>query len=185
MKLCSFIIPTRNRHDWLRKAVGSIVNAPGTNTDDLEILLRVDDDDPDRFFLAEELTKGVGSYVIGPRGNAYLDMGRFVDDLVKIATGKFCWLFDDDAWLTGNWYGPLSTMPDACAVNAEFYCLGGSTYRNGPEGGAVGLAIPTSLAKTIPHTNPVDDCWLTTILAKGWKVRQLQGVSYLHEGRAR
>lgn len=185
MKLCSFIIPTRNSHDWLRKAVSSILNAPGTNKNDLEILLRVDDDDPERFFLAEELTKGVGSFVIGPRGNGYLNMGTFTDDLVKIADSRWCWLFDDDAWVEGDWYSPLFWMPVDCAVNAEHYCLGGSRYRNGPEGGAVGIIIPTELAKSVKGHNPVDDQWLSVALQKGWKVRQLPGVSYLHEGRAR
>lgn len=187
MKLCSIIMPTRSaNHDSLRRAVRSILDAPGTNKSDVEILLRLDDDDPERFFVAEELTKdGQGSYVIGPRHKGYISMGDFVDDLLKIATGRWVFLFDDDSWIEGNWYAPLFWMPVDCAVNAEYYCLGGSRYRNGPEGGAVGILIPTELAKSAKATNPVDDQWLSMALQKGWKVRQLEGVSYFHDGRPR
>lgn len=186
MKMVSVIMPTRSgSHDSLRKAVRSILDAPGTNKDDLEILLRLDDDDPERFFVAEELTKGVGSFVVGTRGAGYNDMGRFVFDLVRVADSKWCWLVDDDAWVEGAWYPELSKYNCDCAVNAQYYHLGPSKYENGAKGGPVGLIIPTALALTLPTAFPVDQVWLEVVMQKGWICNQMKGVSYFHCGRAR
>lgn len=184
MKLCSIIMPTRGPHESLRRAVKSIKDTC-TNVGDIEILLKVDDDDGERFFIAEELTKGCGSFVIAPRRDAYISMGLHVQDLINIADSRWVFLFDDDAWIEGDWYTPLYWMPVDCAVNCQYYCLGGSRYQNGPTGGPVGLLIPTELAKTIPHRNPVDQQWLDVVMQKGWKVKQLTDCTYWHDGRAR
>lgn len=186
MKLLSIIMPTRSgSHDSLRKAVRSILDAPGTKRDDVEILLRLDDDDLSRLAVATELIQGVGRIFIGPRGKGYIEMGTFVNDLVKIADSQWCWLFDDDAWVEGNWHGPLSVMPRDCALNTQAYKLGQSHYLNGVRGGCVGMLIPTDLAKTINHVNPVDQQWHDIITQKGWTFRQLNATVYHHDGRAR
>lgn len=186
MKLVSIIMPTRSgSHESLRKAVRSILDAPGTNKDNVEILLRLDDDDAGRLPVAQELVNGNGAIVVGPRGTGYNNMGGFVDDLVKLADSRFCWLFDDDAFVEGNWYGPLSGMPDACGVNSQHYYLGKSRYENGPRGGPVGIIVPTELAKSIPSPFPVDQVWMEVVLQRGWTIRQMQGVDYHHDGRAR
>ena len=187
MKLCSFLIPTRNAsHKSLAKSVQSIRD----NGDDYEILLRVDDDDVERHEIARELVKDCGRVVIGPRGTGYNNMGTFVQDLVAIADSHFCWLFDDDAYVEGNWYEKLRMVNcdpvKGPAVNAEFYVLGQSYYKNGSSGEPCGIIIPTELAKTIPRwVLPVDDAWLNTARGKGFSFSQLEGVHYHHDGRGR
>lgn len=186
MKLVSVIMPTRSgSHDSLRKAVRSILDAPGTNKDDLEILLRIDDDDRERVAPAQEMLDGHGTCVIGPRGKGYNDMGIFVDDLVKIADSRWCWLVDDDAWVEGPWYSELSRYACDCAVNSQYYLLGKSRYENGARGGPVGLIIPTEVARSLKTPYPVDQVWLEVVMQKGWRCNQMQGVSYHHCGRAR
>jgi hypothetical protein len=131
------------------------------------------------------LVRDNGGFIIGPRGAGYNGMGVFVNELVKIADSHWCWLFDDDAWVEGNWHGPLSLMPRDCAVNTQAYMLGSSHYLNGAHGGCVGMLIPTALAKTINHGYPVDSQWLDVVLQRGWTFRQMGGTIYHHDGRAR
>lgn len=183
-------MPTRNAsHEVLGKAVSSIIETAGEHKDDLEILLRIDDDDQARVPVAHDLINGYGSYVIGPRGRGYNDMGRFVHDLVSIANSKWCWLFDDDSWVEGDWYSELSKLPcDAKhgpAANADFYVLGESYYKNGCHGGAPGLILPTEFCRTIDHQNPVDQQWLNVVRENGWSIKQLENVNYHHDGRRR
>lgn len=183
-------MPTRSgTHDMLRKAVRSILDAPHTNKDDVEILLRVDDDDPERFFVAEELTKGVGSFKVGPRYNGYNSMGTFARELVDLADSTWCWLVDDDAWIDGAWYHQLKTLTSDInpnhGINTQYYMLGNSLYENGAVGGCVGIMIPTSLAKTIPPVSPIDQTWLSTMMNMGWHLKLMQGVTLHHCGRPR
>lgn len=185
-KLCSIIMPTRSAsHAILLKAVTSFLDAPGTNKDDVEVVCRVHDDDPDRIKFLTELQLPQVRMVIGPTLDGYRSLGLFVEQAVQAADSKWCWLVDDDVWIEGNWYGHLLGIPTNCAVNAQYYCLGPSIYNNGPSGGCVGLIIPTELAKSLPGVQPPDSHWLSVIMDKGWKCRQLPGVSYHHDGRPR
>lgn len=185
MRLCSFLMPTRTAtHDVLTNAVKSIVlNCP--ETCDLEILLRVDDDDAARIPFAQELVRGIGKVVVGPRGRGYNEMGTFVQELVNVADSKFCWLFDDDAWVEGDWYSELiKADPATSYVNSQFYCLGESTYPcNGGE--ACGIIIPTEVARSMGPCLPVDRKWLEHVRSLRLSPFILTGVSYHHDGRAR
>jgi len=189
MKLVSFIMPTRNPWVGLKAALQSITNTCH-DLKGIEILLRIDSDDHERIKWIPELEIVYGAEcVVGPRGRGYVEMGAFVNDLVKIANSYWCWLFDDDAYVEGDWYTELLKVPinpqDGPAVNAENYVLGESHYKNGPNGGPVGLIVPTAFAKTLNHRNPVDQLWLDEIKSRGWTIQQLKGVSYYHDGRPR
>lgn len=185
-KLVSIIMPTRSSQGGnIHKAIDSIKSTAGEGLSDVEILLRTDDDDTAHAEAVAKLIEGCGQVVTGPRGAGYNDMGVFVQELVKIADSKWSWLFDDDAWIEGSWYGHLRGMPLDCAVNAQSYALGPSLYSNGPRGGCVGLLIPTELARTIAPNYPVDQVWLDVALQRGWGVRQMNGCTYHHCGRAR
>ncbi len=183
----SCLMPTRGPIEGLKRALASIRTTASDNSK-VEILLRIDDDDGERIAAIPMLTAAFDvKYVIGTRGAGYMDMGRFADDLLEIAQGSWVWLFDDDSWVIGdNWQEQMEKMPMDCAVNAEHYRLGPSEYRNGETGGPVGLFIPTTVAKSIkPTPSPVDQTWLDHILRMGWKVKQLRGITYCHDGRPR
>ena len=185
-KLVSVLMPTRGPQEGLIKALSSL-RSTATNWDEVEILLRVDNDDWRRIDLIPELESRFGARVIvGPRGIGYLDMGRFVDDLLAVADGKWSWLFDDDSWVQGNWQSQLQTMTPERAVNAQYYQLGGSRYENHADGGPVGLIVPTDFARTLrPTRSPVDQTWLDAIIKRGWHVQLMNGVTYFHDGRPR
>lgn len=187
MKLVSILMPTINPETMLHRALRSIKET-ATDFDQVEILLRVDSDNHERLSLLPRLEEMYGvRHVAGPRGLGYTDMGKFVDELVAIADSKWCWLFDDDSWVEGDWQTPLSKI--ACsathgpAVRAQKYQLGHSTYDQG--GGCVGLIMPTSRCKTLVHSNPVDIQWFNLAASMGWKTKVLHGVTYGHDGRPR
>lgn len=187
MNLVSFLIPTRSACiESLTEAVESIIEGAGGN-DDFEILLKVDSDDTERIGVGRHLVKGCGRVVVSDMGKGYNDMGRFVNELVSVADSKWAWLFDDDAWVEGDWYSPLSTVKcdpvKGPAVNAEFYVLGESYYRNGRN--PPGTIMPTAFCKKFNHQNPVDQQWNDEINRMGWHVTQLAGVRYHHDGRRR
>jgi len=187
-KLISILMPTRGNIGGLMLALGSIKRT-ATNMDEVEILLRMDDDDPNRTAIADGLAADFGARtIVGPRGRGYIDMGVFINDLAKEATGQWCWLMDDDAWIEGNWQPQIAAIPadpaNGPCLNAEFYQLGPSHYVT-PQDSPVGLIMPTALVKKISHNNPVDAQWWSISRQMGWTTHFLKGVTYYHEGRAR
>lgn len=188
-KLISIVMPTRNPYEGLHRALSSIKNT-ASNFAEVEICLRIDDDDKQRL---SELPKLKDEFdvkeFIGPRGEGYNNMGGFLNDLATIATGRWSWLFDDDAWVEGNWQGQLQNVPchalEGPACIAEFYKLGHSDYSNFPTCSPPGLIMPTETIKRIDHKPPVDSQWLSIIQQMNWKVVCLCGVKYYHCGRIR
>ncbi len=186
-KLLSILMPTRGPHDGLIKALRSI-KSTASDFSQIEILLRIDRDDDKRLELFPKLASEFGAVAaIGDRGRGYVDMGKFVDELVSVAKGRWCWLFDDDAWVQGKtWQQQIEESVvdpvNGPAFTSEKYQLGASLY---PGCGPVGLIVPTEFCKTIEHKNPVDDQWLNIIRSKGWTIKVLKGITYCHDGRPR
>lgn len=179
-------MPTRTGTGDLKKAVQSIAG----NGEDFEILLRVDDDDRPRQELAASLAQSLPIRIVtGPRGKGYNSMPTFIRELVDVADSQWCWLFDDDAWVEGDWYSPLSNIEcdDAKgpAINAEFYSLGTSIYRNTVHGEPCGVIAPTTFVRSFEQPLPVDQGWVDEARKRGWLFWQLEGVFYHHDGRAR
>jgi len=186
--LISVLMPTINPIEGLRRALESIKKS-ATHFDAVQILLRVDDDNQQRISELPELEKEFGvTAFIGPRGRGYIEMGQFIDDLMTLAKGRWCWLFDDDAWVEGDWQTQLEKIEsgeNGPACNSEFYVLGQSHYSNWPNSGPPGLIMPTVICKKLKHSNPVDDQWLSVVRQNNWPVQLLKGVSYFHDGRVR
>lgn len=188
-KTVSILMPTRSTQPGdIRRALTSLRDT-ASNYAAVEVLLRIDDDDAARLSEMTELEERFAARcVVGPRGIGYLNMGRFVDDVAALATGRWSWLFDDDAWVQGPWQAQLEAMScdeNGPAVNAEFYELGKSRYSNWPKCGPAGLIMPTPTIKQLRHTSPVDDQWLSVAVQRKWQIRLLKGVVYFHDGRAR
>jgi glycosyltransferase involved in cell wall biosynthesis len=184
-KLVSILMPTRNRVDWMGQAVESI-RKTATNNADVEILLRADDDQPERLPVLERLkSDGVIDYIIGPRRSGYDSVSTFLDELMNIATGRFFWNMDDDAWIEGDWQTPLSHAPSNVALQPEYYHLGPSEYKNLPVS-PVGLIVPREFALALrPTPYPADQVWMDVILRRKMEKRLMLGVHYYHEGRPR
>jgi hypothetical protein len=185
--LVSILMPTVNQRDWLFRALDSIKDT-ATDFSQIEILLRIDDNDPFRIALISQLKDRYGAKaVVGP-AHGYTSMHLFVRELLEIATGRWAFLMDDDAWIEGDtWQQQLQLIEfdtsGGPVVQAELYQLGPSLYPRGC--GACGLIVPTSFAKEATNHSPVDQAWHDLITQRKYITKHLANVTYCHDGRPR
>jgi len=100
----SVLIPTRNRFDELSKTISSIMDN-AKHKDQIEIILRVDDDDTPFTSRIHELPYASNIKIkSGPRYDGYRSLDIFLNELYSIASGQ--WLFmpgDDCRVRTKDW----------------------------------------------------------------------------------
>ena len=104
--IISLLIATRNRIKSLGRLFDSIEETCN-NTDNLEVLLRIDEDDIGTVRFVEEYSKNsklLIKTIIGKRGNGYLDLHNMINELCQISNGEFLSPIGDDAeFITKNW----------------------------------------------------------------------------------
>jgi len=135
-------MPTRNDYAMLVKALQSIKDT-ASDFSKVEILLRIDDDDKERIDRIPELEAQFNvKTFIGPRGSGYNNMCTFLDDLAKMATGKWSWLFDDDAYIEGDWQKqPVGQSHPATLLRGFRACKNRLAWRLDGQGMAVEQAV--------------------------------------------
>lgn len=180
--ICSCLIPSRRRSTQLAKTIISIRTA--SFFEDVEILIRIDDDDGLMAFLIPTFEQWGVRFVIGPRYKGYESHGVFYDELAKAASAPWVALFNDDTIIEGaDWVQQLRELPThGLIVQPEFSKLGGSTYQHA-EGQCVPF-LPNGCWKQYgmdaipfqPDTN------LHKLLeSNGWKTHFLKGVTIHHQ----
>ena len=166
--LVSFLLPTRGRPEQLKRAVASLYDN-ALSRDSLEVLIKLDDDDPESLEAARCLVStypniNVGS---GPRGNGYHDLHHWFNDMAYGAHGDWLFIFTDDAVMkTEHWdqvlqsvgtKAPWPAMDDVCLLaphvpsnpkGCDFPVLRRNTHR------ILGTFGPT----------PFVDAWLRTLM---------------------
>lgn len=96
----SVFLNSRGRPEWLKNALDSVYSNC-KNPDQLESLIRVDDDDHETISLLKTLTHPNLRYFIGPRPNNLI---KSYNELVSQAKGQYLFVFNDDVQLlTPNW----------------------------------------------------------------------------------
>lgn len=190
-KLVSFLLPTHNSHDWLLRAVKSIKDT-ASDFSSVEIVLRMHDDDTPRFALIPRLVAEYNAKIlIAPGLSGYTSLPVFMDEMCGIASGYWCWMFDDDAWLEGNtWQQQLSTLPRdpglKIAAQAEVFKRGSSRYPNSEvNSNPQGLILPRTVVRPFEHQYPIDVFWRSFIHDNGWKIHLLRGITWAEDGRPR
>lgn len=183
---CSVLIPTRKRFPRLINTIRSIYET-AKQPQDIEIVLRIDDDDGDTIANLESLNyyKNIVP-VIGSRYTGYMSMGVFATEAARAATGQWCLLLDDDCTLEGRgWDDLLRDVPSQGHIAwCEFYHLGFSEYGS-DSCGPVGPFFPNNCWKQLGYYgigNPADDFFKKIICDKhGWKRRILRGITLNHQ----
>jgi hypothetical protein len=104
---CSFLIPSRGRPLGLMKTVLSINEATKFH-DEIEMFLRLDDDDPtanpDFINDIRREARFPVHVKIGARGEGYVHLHHFINEMAKNARGRWLWLFNDDSTIeTKDW----------------------------------------------------------------------------------
>lgn len=183
-KLCSVLIPTRARPDRLRRAVESISD---TVTDPMrvEVILRVDHDDPHLDAALALSFDGTITTKVGDRRQGYASMHEFYDELAGAAAGRWIFIMNDDAFVIGKgWDEDLAKVPiDGVIVQPEIYQLGESLY---PfcEGGAFPM-VPNGCWHYYGWQGLRDpvDTQLDQLLRvqHGWRTAFLPGMCVVHE----
>ncbi len=126
--LVSVLIPTRGRPLDLCESIDSIYSL-AMDKNHLEFILKIDDDDTETIRVAERLEKILPlKKIVSPRGNGFHDMHHWVNDMCRLATGDWLFLFNDDArMLTQDWdkpvllvgtMGPWEGIDDLCLLVA-------------------------------------------------------------------
>lgn len=112
-KLVSLLVPTRGR---VTRLANSLISLEQTVFDPsrVEVLVRADDDDIDtRYFLEHNQWQFEVKSFFGPRGNGYADLHLMYGELCKESTGRFLFLWNDDAnMLTRDWDSCIATKDD-------------------------------------------------------------------------
>jgi glycosyltransferase involved in cell wall biosynthesis len=104
--IISLIIPTRKRIKSLHRLFNSIEKTC-SSTDNLEVLLAIDDDDIDTIQFVEKYSKNsklLIRTIIGKRGKGYLDLHNRIGELCQASSGNFLFFLGDDVqFTTKNW----------------------------------------------------------------------------------
>ena len=131
-KLISIILPTKNRPVGLLRTLDSVVNT-ASNLDDIEVLIRVDDNDDETWKVLRKIPEKLNRRVlVGPYLGGFGQVYRLFNELAEVSCGDWILLFNDDAWLTGPGWDkkieelqPLQVNPgwkgdeDICLLRVE------------------------------------------------------------------
>jgi len=95
----SIQIPTRNRSHHMINVINNLIDKV-SDINNIEILLRMDDDDVDSIsVLKNTFNEYMGSLikiVIGDRGRGYFDLPKFYYELSEISIGEWLFIYNDD-----------------------------------------------------------------------------------------
>ncbi len=102
--LVSVIFPSRGRSSWLRQAIDSLYSL-SVNKDQIEYILKVDDDDDETIATVEKLAEEIDlRAIVSPRGNGYADIHEWYNEMSKMARGDWILIFNDDCrMVTADW----------------------------------------------------------------------------------
>ena len=102
--ILTLLLPSRNRFDMLLKTINSFVNTC-KNISNLEIIIKLDDDDISSISRLEEIRKDVNiKVIISNQLNGYASLHEYANEMVKSATGDWCLFANDDClMMTQDW----------------------------------------------------------------------------------
>lgn len=182
--IASILIPTRGRIDGLNKAISSILHF--TPADDVEILLRFDDDDwqdKGKVFEAPNVFS-----IHGPRYDGYKSFHVFCTELARKAKGDWLLCFNDDAIFKAahGWTQILNATPQSGVIaHPEWHELGKSNYHTQVEQHSPFPIVPRSALEIFPQNTfhcPVDIfCDKFLRQEKGWRPLFIPGMSISHD----
>lgn len=102
--ILTVLLPSRNRFDMLLKTINSFANTC-KNISNLEIIIKLDDDDTSSISRLEEIRKDVNiKVIISSQLNGYASLHEYANEMVKSATGDWCLFGNDDClMMTKDW----------------------------------------------------------------------------------
>lgn len=98
-KLVSIILPSRKRPHRLLNSLDSLY-ATANNPEDLEVVIRFDDDDPESLEVMPVLRSMGAKVLVGSRYKGYASLHVFTNECAEECVGKWFFLWGDDAIMT-------------------------------------------------------------------------------------
>lgn len=179
--LASVLLPTRFRPQQLLQTIRSINDTAGG--DDLEILVRIHDDDQETIDIYRQLNDMPGVLaVVMPAIPEYGKLDTIFNQLLSFAQGTWCFQANDDMCMEGeNWLDKLRAIPTTgFVVQPEIYQLNESIYHH-VQGGTFPF-FPTNSIPKDGFPAPVDtalDLYLRNEC--GWSTAWLPGIKCIHD----
>jgi len=178
--ICSCVLPSRKRPRELKGLLDSIWSTV-TNKDNIEVIIRLHDDDWESVTMAGSFMMHNTTVIIGPGSSQYSDHGKLFDDACRLAKGDWIFSMMDDAVLTGNgWDEQLKAMPTDVVCAPEGLKNGGSYYHR-PDHAQTPIVHKSFKlfghgVLQFPH-----DTWIWSLRhERGWQQRFLTGLTYNH-----
>lgn len=181
--ICSVLIPTRKRVDRLIECINSIRET--SNIYEVEILLRIDDDDTETISVFHSLRDPNCICIIRPRGKlGYFSNADYYNELADISKGDWIWIMNDDITVLGaGWDEQLKSIPtEGFIVHAEFHKLNNSLYVNDADG--VAPIVPRGCWAKLGYDKipyPPDAALNQMCRNNGWVSKFLTGITVHHK----
>lgn len=188
-KLISVLIPTRGRVSRLERCLNSF-NEKTENKDLVELIVKADTDDIETINFLNDYTISIKSQIdckiiISERDKGYGSLHHFYNEMVKISSGEFLYIFNDDIRMeTDGWENLI--IP----YSGKFIVLAHNTFvdKNSQRFKRTGSDIFTPkyngnpiFPKTLYNLwgfvsdHQLVDHWFVTILQQlGWKGKNIE-----------
>jgi len=181
----SVLIPSRARPEGLRRAIESVF-ATAAEPENVEALVRLDEDDPTNPVRTRLMVFGASPRVrawVGPRLRGYASLNLLYTELTVMASGRWCWIMNDDAFIKGQpgWDLKLKEIVDEfCLVQPD--CEKYGKYEGGPFPIFPVTAVKRIFDGQIFIGDPADT-WLDQQIVKlrGGKTYYLDGTYVQHD----
>jgi len=134
--LVSFLVSTHNRANMVLNLLRSIASTASENAK-YEVILRVTYDDRETLRIARSFYNiCVFRMLVSWPLDGYDSVPYFVQEMSRLACGKWSWLVGDDCeFRGGDWHYHMQNLPlDSCTVSPEWTVLNTSGYQNVPRG---------------------------------------------------
>lgn len=179
--LCSVLLPSRARLQKCERCIQSFIAAE-PERHDFDILIRVDDDEPEMDGYKRLAENYPVKVFTGVRWGFKL-MSHYHTELSKASTAIWGMQFNDDATISGPWLSKLEKVPtEGYFAYCEWHKLGGSTYRK--DWGGPFPILPNRFWEPfgrdgVPHV--ADKGSIKLVMGHGWKPWTLEGVTFHHQ----
>ena len=176
--IATVIIPSRGRPARLTTAVRSLLDH-ARDPDQIEIVVRADDDDPGTAEVARALPRT--RVIVGPRGAGYRDLHVWINEIAARTTSRWLWIFNDDARIhsaTRPWDEILAGDQTRLTYVKFDEC------RREPDDPALFPIVGRDVYDTLGHLslNPHVDSWVDEVIRvlSGGAVRYYDAVTVDH-----
>jgi len=150
----------------------------------VQLVVRVDDDDEDTHTWALGLRQPTPTIVVGPRYDGYRSLPRFFNEMAQAATGDLLMCGNDDmAFMTEDWAGDL--LAAANQYPDGLFNLGTYTY---PAGSFPFSCVSRAAVEALGFLNDerlvYSDIFLRDVMARFGRAVLLPQIVIMHVGQA-